>query len=137
MGYTQYWDIREELTQDKFAKWSEGVKVIVQTAIDAGIALGNGHGVDSPEVAENLVCFNGKDENGHETFTISFEDMGFGFCKTAGKPYDSVVTASLIYAKEIFGDAIVIKSDGNWDDWESGQLLYETVFDIQPESVLS
>jgi hypothetical protein len=49
----------------------------------------------------------------------------------------SVVTASLIHAKKIFGDAIEIKSDGNWDDWDSGKVLYETVFDIQPESVIA
>jgi len=46
------------------------------------------------------------------------------------------VTASLILAKKIFGEAISIRSDGNWSDWEGGQLLYESVFNIQPESVL-
>ena len=48
-----------------------------------------------------------------------------------------VVTASLILAKKIFGEDIEIRSDGNWSDWESGQLLYESVYDIQPENVLA
>ena len=48
-----------------------------------------------------------------------------------------VVTASLILAKKIFGADISIKSDGKWTDWESGQLLYESVYDIQPENVLA
>jgi hypothetical protein len=47
------------------------------------------------------------------------------------------VTASLILAKKIFGEDISIRSDGNWTDWEDGQLLYESVYNIQPESVLA
>jgi len=46
------------------------------------------------------------------------------------------VTASLILAKKIFGDNIKISSDGDWSDWESGQLLYESVYNIQPENIL-
>ncbi len=136
MGYTHYWTIKEELTQEQFASWVEGVKVIVETAIEAGIPLGNGIGEDAPEISENLVAFNGVGNDGHETFGIALGDSDFDFCKTAEKPYDSAVTASLIHAKKIFGDAIEITSDGNWNDWEGGRLLYETVFDIQPESVL-
>jgi hypothetical protein len=137
MGYTHYWTIKEELTPAQFKEWTEGIKAIVETATEAGIPLGNGLGFDAPNIDETLVAFNGVGEGGHETFGIRLEDKGFDFCKTAQKPYDSVVTASLIHAKKIFGDAIEISSDGNWDEWDSGKVLYETVFDIQPESVLS
>ncbi len=137
MGYTHYWELKEGITPETFANWTEGVKAIVECAIDAGIALGDGNGVDAPVIDENLVCFNGVGENGHETFGIALGDTEYDFCKTNQKPYDAVVTASLIYAKQIFGDDIKIKSDGDWEDWEGGQLLYETVFDIQPESILS
>ena len=47
------------------------------------------------------------------------------------------VTASLILAKKVFGADISIRSDGDWKDWESGQLLYESVYDIQPQNVLA
>jgi NOL1/NOP2/fmu family ribosome biogenesis protein len=137
MGYTHYWTIKEELTPAQFKEWTEGVKVIVETATEAGIALGNGLGFDAPNNDETLVAFNGVVEGGHETFSIRIGDEGFDFCKTAQKPYDAVVTASLIHAKKIFGDAIEISSDGSWLDWQSGQVLYETVFDIQPESVIA
>ena len=137
MGYTHYWTIKQELTPTQFKEWSEGIKAIVETAIEAGIALGNGLGFDEPNIEETLVAFNGVGEGGHETFGIRLGDEGFDFCKTAEKPYDAVVTASLIHAKKIFGDSIEIKSDGGWIHWEGGQLLYETVFDIQPESVFS
>jgi len=137
VGYTHYWTIKQELTPAQFKEWTEGVKVIVETAIEAGIPLGNGLGFDAPNIDETLVALNGVGAGGHETFGIRLGDEGFDFCKTAEKPYDSVVTASLIHAKKIFGDSIEIKSDGDWNDWEGGQLLYETVFDIQPESVIA
>jgi hypothetical protein len=137
MGYTHYWTIKDELTPAQFKEWSDGVKVIIETAIEAGIPLGNGLGEDAPEIAENLVAFNGVGAGSHETFSIAMDDSGFDFCKTAEKPYDAVVTASLIHAKKIFGDAIDISSDGRWANWDSGKVLYETVFDIQPESVLN
>ncbi len=137
MGYTHYWTIKEELTPAQFKEWTEGVKAIVETAIEAGIPLGNGLGTGAPEITDSLVSLNGDEAGMFETFSIAFDDEGFDFCKTAQKPYDAVVTASLIHAKKIFGDAIEIKSDGDWDDWDSGKVLYETVFDIQPESVIA
>ena len=137
MGYTHYWTIKEELTPAQFKEWTEGIKAIVETATEAGIPLGNGLGFDAPNIDETLVAFNGVGEGGHETFSIRLGDEGFDFCKTAQKPYDAVVTASLIHANKIFGDAIEISSDGSWLDWHSGHVLYETVFDIQPESILS
>jgi hypothetical protein len=137
MGYTHYWTITKELTPAQFTEWADGVKAIVETAIEAGIQLGNGLGFDAPNIEETLVAFNGVGEGGHETFGIRLGDEGFDFCKTAAKPYDAVVTASLIHAKKIFDDAIDIKSDGDWNDWDGGKILYETVFDIQPESVLA
>jgi len=136
MGYTHYWTITKELTPAQFKEWAEGAKAIVETAIEAGIPLGNGLGEDEPFLTDFAVRFNGVGAGSHESFSIAIDSEGFDFCKTAQKPYDAVVTASLIYAKKIFGDAIEISSDGNWHDWDSGKVLYETVFDIQPESVL-
>ena len=137
MGYTHHWTIKEELTREKFIEWAEGVKVIIETAIEAGIPLGNGLGEDAPEISDSVIAFNGKGNQGVETFGITIDDEGYDFCKTNEYPYDSVVTASLIHAKQIFGDAILITSDGRWEDWEDGRVLYETVFDVQPESVIT
>ena len=52
----------------------------------------------------------------------------FDFCKTAHKPYDSVVTAILIRAKVIYGDLVSISSDGGWSEWQAGRNIYEAVF---------
>lgn len=134
MGYTHYWKFKQEPTPEKFAEFVEGVKQITATADEAGIPIGE-------ELYEsNYVRFNGVGNGAHETFYIGLpvgdERYDYGFCKTAEKPYDTAVTASLILAKKIFGEDIEIKSDGKWSDWQGGQLLYESVFNVQPENVL-
>lgn len=134
MGYTHYWKFKQEPTPEKFAEFVEGVKQITATADEAGIPIGE-------ELYEsNYVRFNGVGDGAHESFYIELpvgdERYDYGFCKTAEKPYDTAVTASLILAKKIFGEDIEIKSDGNWSDWQGGQLLYESVFNVQPENVL-
>lgn len=134
MGYTHYWKFNEEPSAEKFVEFVEGVKQITATADEAGIPIGE------EKYESNYVSFNGVGLGAHETFYIELplgdERYDYGFCKTAEKPYDTAVTASLILAKKIFGEAISIRSDGNWSDWEGGQLLYESVFNVQPENVL-
>jgi hypothetical protein len=130
MGYTHYWNFNEKPSQEKFTEFIEGVKQIVATAEEAGIAIGE-------QVYESgYFSFNGVDAGAHETFSFDIRTQEKDFCKTAQKPYDMAVTASLILAKKIFGEDIEIQSDGDWSDWESGQLLYESVYDVQPENVL-
>lgn len=129
MGYTHYWTTLQPIDADAFDKLQKGIKAIIETAIDAGIPIYD-------ESTNRTIAFNGVGRNAHETFVIQVGDTGFNFCKTAEKPYDAVVTASLVLLKEQLGSEVEIDSDGDWSDWESGRLLYETVFDTQPESVL-
>lgn len=59
----------------------------------------------------------------------------WAFCKTARKPYDAVVGAILIAAKDAFGARIEISSDGHFNDgqasrdshgtWADARALYE------------
>lgn len=128
MGYTHYWAFQEQPTKEKFAEFLEGVKQIVATAEEAGIAIGE------QKYESDYVSFNGVETGAHETFYIELPSHDDGFCKTAQKPYDTAVVACLIHAKKIFGADISVKSDGNWNDWESGRLLYESVFNIEPQS---
>jgi hypothetical protein len=129
MGYTHYWTIKNAIEQSNWEKFLEGARQIIATAEDAGILI-----EDNSE--GSTISINGVGAGGHEDFTISSEDVGYDFCKTAQKPYDTVVTAILIHAKKVLGDDILITSDGAWFEWESGQLLYESVYNIQPELVL-
>jgi hypothetical protein len=130
MGYTHYWTIKEPIDSDAFDKLQKGIKEIVETANEAGISI-------SDESTDGVIAFNGAGRDAHETFVIQLGDTGFNFCKTAEKPYDAVVTASLILLKKELGAEVEVSSDGGWHRWQGGRLLYETVFDIQPESVLN
>ena len=81
-----------------------------------------------PLVNYDEIWFNGKGDDGHETFVIKREDKPqewredketvFGFCKTAQKPYDIYVTAVLLLAKINLEDEIQISSDGCISDWQ-------------------
>jgi len=101
-------------------KVTEWLKVPIQFEFDTAI---------KPIFTDNLVHFNGVDEEGHETFLIqqTFEGYRqeidgklFQFCKTARKPYDTAVTACLIIFKHHFGNDFVVKSDGYPSEWQNG-----------------
>lgn len=128
MGYTHYWEIKTPIDADAWSKLKKGVQQIVGTAQEAGIDI-------KDDSNDEQIFFNGIGAGEHETFFLELGDVGENFCKTAEKPYDIAVTASLILLKRELGDEVIIKSDGRWEDWEAGQLLFETVYDIQPESV--
>ena len=87
-----------------------------------------------PEIGQTNVAFNGLGDNAHEPFVFPGE-VGFNFCKTGYKPYDEVVTACLLVARDHFPpNTLDIKSDGTWGDWEPGAKLYWSVFGHRPSS---
>jgi len=125
MGYSHYWTLKNAIEQTKWEQFLHGARQIIETADAAGIKL-----EDKSTASE--IFINGVGAGAHEDFVITSEDTGYDFCKTGEKPYDTVVTAILIHAKKVFGDDILITSDGAWHHWDSGRLLYETVYDVQP-----
>ena len=130
MGYTHYWTLQNGLEQADWNKFLEVAREIIKTAQDAGVRL-------EDNSSDSAIFINGVGEQAHETFLMRTDDVGFNFCKTAEKPYDSVVTAILILAKTVFKNDIEVSSDGSWSNWQGGRLLYETVIGISPESVLT
>jgi len=66
---------------------------------------------EPPVCTEELIRFNGIDEDGHETFYFSAGKEDFAFCKTARKPYDVVVCECLLVLNH-FIPALEINSDG-------------------------
>jgi hypothetical protein len=94
-----------------------------------GKMLGDGDGEGKPRVDATEVEFNGMGRHREEPFVFPGE-QGFNACETAGKPYDAVVTACLIIARDHFpADVLEIRSDGNWDegDWDGGKHIYQSV----------
>jgi hypothetical protein len=142
MGYTHY-NYRPRKNAGSaymYGKLALDAKAICEHAQSIGIKLGDWSGENgtSPQFTEGEFSFNGIDDMSHETFTWKAlptqvewrkdEPEIFDFCKTAMKPYDAVVTAILIRAKEIYGSCVSISSDGNWSEWQDGRELYEAVF---------
>ena len=103
MGFTRYWTVKKELPQDKFDTFISNAKKVVEHHQKNGIELGDYGGEGEPIFENGTLALNGVGENGHESFVIERKE-NWSFCKTALKPYDTVVYELLYLAKHIFGD---------------------------------
>lgn len=164
MGYTNYWYRPTVLDQDRFDKFSEDAKSLA-LGWEGPIADGAGVEGSKPRFDHDEVTFNGVEDDAHEAFHIprvfdppswrpepDEDGLHFDFCKTARKPYDTLVCAVLIAFKHHFPE-VVVASDGNWGgynftpkrwdgknwvptgeieqheaEWEDGRHLYKRVF---------
>jgi hypothetical protein len=138
MGYTHYWT--PKATDDK--TWKEYVAACKklykelplrsETAggyhADDTIMICGWDGTGKPEFKLSGISFNGDQDRGfdHETFSIEKEKTDWNFCKTARKPYDLLVCACLIAAKEILG--YEVSSDGDFEDWQPAIAFYMDTF---------
>ena len=138
MGYTHYWTHSTEFTDTEWLDVKDDLSAIVAEAKRDGIGIGSfcgESGIPVPTVdvwdGQEVVGFNGIGEESHETFVIyqkrrpleEWQDKsrhGWDFCKTARKPYDVAVTASLIYLESFYPSKFSVSSDGTATDWESG-----------------
>ena len=133
MGYTHYWTVKKgksigkaETIEAKYQRAIADCQRIVKAWYRENGAL-SGYTAHAKLGKYGGIQVNGKGEDGHETFTLrehfnqNFENgEGFNFCKTARKPYDTVVTACLSVLKHRLGDAIDVSSDGDASDWIEG-----------------
>lgn len=141
MGYTHYWYRDESLMSpqdalDFYAEFTRYAVQIIQTAENQGLQLADpsGQHLGAWRVDGESVRLNGYGEDAHESFVWEkvcpepqdwVKEGGFyDFCKTQRKPYDVVVTALLLGAREAYGDAVRISSDGSPSEWEDGVRLF-------------
>ena len=85
--------------------------------------LGNIYGdVDSkPVFNKDYITFNGVGDDAHETASVTKEASGFEFCKTARKPYDSVVVEFFKLIRK-HAPSTILRSDGG-DEVFGGQKI--------------
>ena len=115
MGYTHYFGFNKPVTS--LAKVVKDLK-----QLDLSILAGPlGHG--KPKITNDVILFNGRDENSHESFLLEVHSTEEDFCKTAAKPYDFHVCYALISAHVHYG--LVVTSDGDYDDWKEIVDTYE------------
>jgi hypothetical protein len=136
MGYTHYWNRDESLmfpqdSLDFYAEFTRYAVQVIQTAEKQGIQLADlsGEHLGAWRVDGESVRLNGYGKDAHESFVwekVCPKPQGFyDFCKTARNPYDVVVTALLLGAREAYGDAVRISSDGSPSEWEDGLRLFQ------------
>lgn len=130
MGYTHYWYREKEIHAEVFAAIAHDFRTLCSALERNGVRLAGGSGDGEPVINLDEVCFNGLGDDSHETFYFprildldswsrpEKADRYFEFCKTARKSYDLAVTAFLIMAKHYLGDSIIVRSDGDIDEWQ-------------------
>jgi len=127
MEYTHYWNQTRNFTDLEWAQITTAAMRIIKSAVVKGIKLVNQNGEygTDPIVSCNEIALNGVKEDSCDTFYLARTlkgnrwsvkkqvwEHGESFCKTNGKPYDSVVVSILAAAKGLAPTAIKVTSDG-------------------------
>jgi hypothetical protein len=114
VGYTHYFNTEKCRTQKArkdFVKALPTVRDIINRYRDR-LCFECDEVEKEPEVTETTIRFNGRGDEGHETFLISLDDNdSSAFCKTARKPYDIAVCEVLLVLKA-FLPKFNLSSDG-------------------------
>jgi hypothetical protein len=115
MGYTHYFPQNKVPTAEQWQALTAAFDVLYA---NTSVPIQWESDDDSaPESGPDCICFNGVGGDGHETFILERDNTSFNFCKTAHKPYDLVVCATLILADYYCPGCYVISSDGDAADW--------------------
>jgi hypothetical protein len=136
MGYTHYWYYKPSNTkgeEEGFTRATQRISAYANYLQAQGINICGPFGTGKAEIDPQHVRFNGDKATGrnHETFSVQLGEIlpneGFNFCKTARKPYDTLVCLSLLALQEELGeDTFHYASDGNDGDWGPAYEIYET-----------
>ena len=112
MGYTHHWKLKGFDVKDSegYLKALPIVRDIVRRHLDI-LCYEYNEVEKPPEVSEKKIWFNGKGDDGHETFLFQPQAAEFPFCKTARKPYDLPVCEVLLVLKALMPH-LGLSSDG-------------------------
>lgn len=118
MGYSHYWRRPlQEITPDAWQKICQDAAKLI--AAGPPVAWEYDEPKRLPEVSPELIRFNGRGKDGHETFVFPrIPEDPFAFCKTAEKPYDKTVCAVLAVINDHVPTLARITSDGNSEEWQ-------------------
>lgn len=122
MGYTHYYQQGSIPTPALFQSFTGHTLELVQMAWDIELDV---------SIDPDFLSINGVGEESYEDFVIRRKDLTWDFCKTARRPYDTVVTAVLILARYTFPD-FHLSSDGTWEEWQDGRDLFTSVMHLEP-----
>lgn len=139
MGYTHYWN-NTNFTREEWSTFKKASRAMIQKAVfEEKIQLDRewDNDTEPPEINDELVAFNGRGDDGHETFYFERINNEFQFCKTASKPYDTAVVASLILA-HYCNPKFKWTSDGSEtaDDFDAGIALANSIAESLPDIII-
>lgn len=142
MGYTHYFGPKAG-TKQAAAVLERKYKLAIKRCQQIAVAYKAQHGGLAGYTAHTKpgmyggLNINGSGDAGHETFLMRehFSENANDFCKTARKPYDTVVTACLIVLAHYLGDAFEVSSDGDSRYWQDGLMLARQVTKLKGLSV--
>lgn len=148
MGYTHYWNRKEDLDRYSFAAAMADCDLVLSKIEKDETSGSKGfYGFFGPEFVEDhpdkdhgavvtpsQILFNGvetdEEDFSCEDFAVkASSENGFGFCKTRQKPYDYAVCACLIILNHHLGKDFTVSSDGDDDDegWVKGRAICQDV----------
>ena len=148
MGYTHYYYQSRSFDKREWEQIRKDVETIIEDCIANNITLVQEYDDHKPPIVNSKrVFFNGKADEGHETFVVdrtpqyrSYDNKNeplFQFCKTARKPYDMAVGLCLLRIRAIAPTAITVSSDGRWDndqEWVPIRNKYKELFGEEAEA---
>lgn len=146
MGYTTYWRRRADFTVDQWKGIRGDASAILKHCGRKGIPIVFDYDeLKPPAVSATTIRFNGRGEEGHETFIMNRKmpeaqpwmlntGESFDFCKTARKPYDLAVCLVLLSCVRHAPNSIKVTSDGDWDsDWAEARSAFKELFGVEAE----
>ena len=123
MGYTHYWD-HNGYTDEQWKVVKKQAEAIIHAS---NISVQYEYDEERPltdAITDEVIRFNGVEDDGHETFYMTKSPTEFAFCKTAYKPYDEIVVAMLVMMDHV--GVVNWRSDGGDADHQDGIDLYNT-----------
>jgi hypothetical protein len=120
MGYTHYYKNKPTFTDSQWAALTDDVKKLLK---NSKVPLGGANGeIGSKPVFNSWnIMFNGIGDDSHETAAVYKGAIEFDFCKTARKPYDSVVVEFYKLIRK-HAPSTILNSDGG-DEVFGGQKI--------------
>ncbi len=134
MGFTHYWTIHKNINPGTWEDACRDVRAILGAVSLRGIELAEEYDLpmsddvpaSGPVVSNHEIRFNGVGDEGHETFLVT-PAAGRDLCKTAQKPYDLAVAATLIVLEYHLGANVGVSSDGENGEveWRNARALVQ------------
>ena len=113
MGYTNYWECETDFTDEEWKAVCEEAQYMKE--IDSSYQENMFRTLDSVDILENEICFNGVADLGCETFYLNNKATDFSFCKTREMPYDIYVWHLLTFCQMIKKDFHARRDRWYWD----------------------